>query len=113
MLGFSPYLIVKASHIFIVAQFVKPCSIGKSHCCHREGCIEPFQMVTEQKFSFSLQFPRDEDGEPLFDELICKSCVPQCLFLSKYPDLIISPSAVPDASTDPVEIVDKMDGSGI
>lgn len=60
-----------------------------------------------------LQFPREEDGDPLFDDLICKSCVPKCLFLSKYPDLVIAPSAIPDVSTDPVEIVDQMDGSGM
>lgn len=53
----------------------------------------------------SLQFPRDEDGEPIFDELICKSCVPLCTFLSKYADIVISPSAVPDESADPVEDV--------
>lgn len=61
----------------------------------------------------ALQFPRDEDGEPLFDELICKSCVPKCQFLSKYPDLIIPPSAVPDALAEAVEIIDKIDGSDI
>lgn len=58
------------------------------------------------KFSSLLQFPRDEDGEPIFDELICKSCVPLCSFLSKYPDFVITPSAVPDESTDPVENVE-------
>jgi len=75
--------------------------------------LSPVSWLLDQTFSCLLQFPRDEDGEPLFDELICKSCVPKCLFLSKYPDLIIAPSAVPDASAEAVEIVDKMDGSGI
>lgn len=70
-------------------------------------------LVTQTTFPCLSQFPRDEDGEPLYEELICKSCVPKCLFLSKYPDSIIAPSAVPDVSTDPVEIVDQMDGSGM
>lgn len=61
----------------------------------------------------TLQFPRDEEGEPTFDELICKSCVPQCPFLFKYPNFVVAPSAVPDASADHVEIVEQANGSGI
>lgn len=59
-----------------------------------------------------MQFPRDEEGEPIFDELICKSCVPKCSFLSKYPDFVIAPSAVPDVPTDTVEIVEHANGAG-
>jgi len=58
------------------------------------------------KFTSLLQFPRDEEGEPIFDELICKSCVPLCSFLSKNPEFVIAPSAVPDESTGPVEDVE-------
>ncbi|KAG0557373.1 hypothetical protein KC19_11G124500 [Ceratodon purpureus] len=61
----------------------------------------------------TLQFPRDEEGEPLFDEVICNSCVPKCPFLSKYPDVVIAPATVLDASTDPVEIVEQTHGSGV
>ncbi|KAG0608045.1 hypothetical protein M758_8G073600 [Ceratodon purpureus] len=60
----------------------------------------------------TLQFPRDEEGEPIFDELICKSCVPKCSFLSKYPDFVIAPSVVPDVSTDPVD-VEQANGAGM
>lgn len=88
--------------------------VGTKRCCHHVGYIKTSSDVGYlTNFPCLLQFPRDEDGEPLFDELICKSCVPQCQFLSNYPDLIIAPSAVPDVSTDPAEIVDQMDGSGI
>jgi hypothetical protein len=60
-----------------------------------------------------LQIPRDEEGELIFDELICSSCVPQCPFLSKYPGVVIAPATVPDVSTDAVEIVEQTNGSGI
>ena len=64
------------------------------------------------RLSCLLQFPRDDEGEPIFDELICKSCVPKCSFLSKYYGFVIAPSAAPDVSADPVEIVDRANGAG-
>ncbi|KAL3693423.1 hypothetical protein R1sor_007074 [Riccia sorocarpa] len=44
----------------------------------------------------SLQVPRDDEGEPAFDELICQSCISRCSFLENYPDLFVSPSEVDD-----------------
>ncbi|CAM6128715.1 unnamed protein product [Calypogeia fissa] len=37
----------------------------------------------------SYQVPRDDEGEPSFDELVCPSCVGQCSFLSQYQDLLV------------------------
>ncbi|OAE31161.1 hypothetical protein AXG93_3617s1000 [Marchantia polymorpha subsp. ruderalis] len=47
------------------------------------------------------EVPRDEDGEPTFDELICQSCVRRCSFLEEYPELIASPVEVEDDEAPP------------
>ncbi|KAG6547870.1 hypothetical protein Mapa_010690 [Marchantia paleacea] len=49
----------------------------------------------------NLQVPRDEDGEPTFDELICQSCVRRCSFLEEYPELIAPPVEVEDDEAPP------------
>ncbi|EFJ18773.1 hypothetical protein SELMODRAFT_177978 [Selaginella moellendorffii] len=49
----------------------------------------------------SEKVPRDEDNEPLFDELICQNCVGRCSFLFRYQELLIPPG-IPD-ETHPVE----------
>lgn len=41
----------------------------------------------------TLQLPRDDEGEPTFEEIICQACVPRCSFLSKYPEVLIQPIA--------------------
>ncbi|KAL8196281.1 hypothetical protein R6Q57_025281 [Mikania cordata] len=35
-----------------------------------------------------LQIPRDEEGEPLYEDLICHMCSPICSFLTLYPQTI-------------------------
>lgn len=52
-------------------------------------------------FASLWQVPRDEDGEPTFDELICQSCVRRCSFLEEYPELIASPVEVEDDEAPP------------
>ena len=35
-----------------------------------------------------LQIPRDEEGEPLYEDFICHKCSPVCYFLKLYPETI-------------------------
>lgn len=49
-----------------------------------------------------LQVPRDEEGEPTFDELICPACVPKCSFVSKYQRYVVAPMSAPTTGIDPV-----------
>ncbi|KAL2633808.1 hypothetical protein R1flu_005287 [Riccia fluitans] len=44
----------------------------------------------------NLQIPRDDEGEPVFDEVICQSCISRCSFLEDYPQLFVSPPEVED-----------------
>uniref|UniRef100_A0A0D9WQV1 UBR-type domain-containing protein n=1 Tax=Leersia perrieri TaxID=77586 RepID=A0A0D9WQV1_9ORYZ len=34
------------------------------------------------------EIPRDEEGEPIYEDFICQKCSPQCYFLKLYPDSI-------------------------
>ncbi|XP_038973441.1 putative E3 ubiquitin-protein ligase UBR7 [Phoenix dactylifera] len=38
------------------------------------------------------QIPRDEEGEPLYDEFICQECAASCCFLKLYPISILASS---------------------
>ncbi|CAK9868151.1 unnamed protein product [Sphagnum jensenii] len=61
----------------------------------------------------SLQYPKDEEGEPLYDELVCQACVPRCSFISQYPKALIPPSSViDDVAEDPVEAVEPVTSRG-
>ncbi|KAH8933121.1 hypothetical protein BDL97_18G013600 [Sphagnum fallax] len=40
----------------------------------------------------SLQYPKDEEGEPVYDELVCQACVSCCSLISQYPKALIPPS---------------------
>ncbi|CAA6671560.1 unnamed protein product [Spirodela intermedia] len=42
----------------------------------------------------SGEVPRDEEGEPLYDEFICQNCSVPCSFLNLYPASIWAPSRV-------------------
>ena len=42
-----------------------------------------------------FQVPRDDEGEPLYEELICPSCTTSLDFLSYYDELLVS---IPDSS---------------
>jgi E3 ubiquitin-protein ligase UBR7 len=60
-----------------------------------------------------LQYPKDEEGEPLYDELVCQACVPRCSFISQYPKSLIPPSSViDDVAEDPVEAVEPVTSRG-
>jgi hypothetical protein len=62
---------------------------------------------------FMLQVPRDEEGEPTFDELICPACVPKCSFVSKYQRYVVAPMSAPTTGTDPVVNKEEVNMSGM
>ncbi|CAA0838809.1 PHD finger protein-related [Striga hermonthica] len=39
-----------------------------------------------------LKIPRDEEGEPLYEDFICQGCAKLCSFLSYYPQIISAPN---------------------
>ncbi|KAL5727027.1 RING-type E3 ubiquitin transferase [Ranunculus cassubicifolius] len=48
------------------------------------------------------EIPRDEEGEPTYEDFICQGCEKKCSFLSLYPPTIWAPVLKPDnASADP------------
>lgn len=60
-----------------------------------------------------LQVPRDEEGEPVFDELICAACVPKCSFVSKYQKYIVAPMSAPTTGIEPVVNKEEVNMSGM
>lgn len=50
-------------------------------------------------FNFELQIPRDEEGEPLYEDLICHMCSPICSFLTIYPQTIWAAHQQPNTAT--------------
>uniref|UniRef100_A0A0A9EC26 PHD-type domain-containing protein n=1 Tax=Arundo donax TaxID=35708 RepID=A0A0A9EC26_ARUDO len=44
------------------------------------------------------EIPRDEEGEPLYEDFICHKCSPVCCFLKLYPDTIWASSTQNSAS---------------
>ena len=57
---------------------------------------------------FVLQIPRDEEGEPLYEDFICKACSAVCSFLSQYPSSIWAVGRQSDTSMD---VSNKIDAS--
>ncbi|XP_076882738.1 uncharacterized protein LOC143531297 [Bidens hawaiensis] len=45
------------------------------------------------------KIPRDEEGEPLYEDLICHMCSPICSFLTLYPKTIFASHQQPDSAT--------------
>lgn len=45
-----------------------------------------------------LQIPRDDEGEPLYEDFICKACSEVCFFLKLYPEVIWAAGKQPDAT---------------
>lgn len=48
---------------------------------------------------FALQIPRDEEGEPLYEDFICKTCSAICSFLTPYPRTIWAAGGKRDDAT--------------
>ncbi|KGN50016.1 putative E3 ubiquitin-protein ligase UBR7 [Cucumis sativus] len=54
------------------------------------------------------EIPRDEEGEPLYEDFICKACSAVCSFLSQYPSSIWAVGRQSDTSMD---VSNKIDAS--
>lgn len=69
------------------------------------------------ELTFLLQVPRDEEGEPLYEEFICQVCSEVCSFLSLYPQTIMAASKQSAANTSEetslVENASLADGSNV
>lgn len=45
-----------------------------------------------------IQIPRDDEGEPLYEDFICKACSEVCFFLKLYPEVIWVAGKQPNAT---------------
>ena len=45
-------------------------------------------IIIYQNYFLVLQIPRDEEGEPFYEDFICKTCSAVCSFLTLYPKTI-------------------------
>ncbi|KAI3727725.1 hypothetical protein L6452_16343 [Arctium lappa] len=57
-------------------------------CCICEDWFHEEHLGLES----SNEIPRDEEGEPLYEELICQMCSKTCSFLYLYPPTILAPN---------------------
>ena len=75
-------------------------------CCLCEDWFHEEHLGLES----SDEIPRDEEGEPLYEDFICKACSEVCFFLKLYPDVIWvagkQPNATVQASKDKGILVD-------
>lgn len=69
-------------------------------CCVCEDWFHEEHIGLES----SHEIPRDEEGEPLYEDFICQSCSANCSFLKEYPQAIMAArrhcDATPNASKD-------------
>lgn len=56
-----------------------------------------------------IKIPRDEDGEPLYEDLICHICSPLFSFLNLYPQSIHASNNTPQNTTTPSKLKAIMD----
>lgn len=57
-------------------------------------------ILLDHIYLFVPQIPRDEEGEPLYEDFICKACSAVCSFLSHYPSSIWAVGRPSDSSLD-------------
>jgi E3 ubiquitin-protein ligase UBR7 len=55
-------------------------------------------IISYQNYLLVLQIPRDEEGEPLYEDFICKTCSTVCSFLTLYPKTIQAAGGKGDAT---------------
>ncbi|XP_071730676.1 uncharacterized protein [Rutidosis leptorrhynchoides] len=65
-------------------------------CCICEDWFHEAHLSVE----CTKEIPRDEDGEPLYEDLICHMCSSICSFLHLYPQTIFAPHQQPNTATD-------------
>ncbi|XP_022958642.1 putative E3 ubiquitin-protein ligase UBR7 isoform X1 [Cucurbita moschata] len=69
-------------------------------CCMCEDWFHEEHLGLSSIDEFLLQIPRDEDGEPLYEDFICSTCSAVCSFLSQYPSSIWAVGRPSDISLD-------------
>ncbi|KAE9596522.1 hypothetical protein Lal_00007619 [Lupinus albus] len=65
-------------------------------CCLCEDWFHEEHLGLES----SDEFPRDDEGEPLYEDFICKACSEVCFFLKLYPEVIRASGKQPDATVE-------------
>ncbi|KAJ6943655.1 hypothetical protein NC652_009189 [Populus alba x Populus x berolinensis] len=65
-------------------------TLATAYCC--------VESTTKRFAYFRLQIPRDEEGEPLYEDFICKTCSTVCSFLTLYPKTIRAAGGKGDAT---------------
>lgn len=70
-------------------------------CCICEDWFHEEHLGLES--TNEIQIPRDEEGEPLYEDLICHLCSPICSFLNLYPQTIFALHKQHDTATNSKE----------
>ncbi|OIW11115.1 hypothetical protein TanjilG_22922 [Lupinus angustifolius] len=65
-------------------------------CCLCEDWFHEEHLGLES----SDEIPRDDEGEPLYEDFICKACSEVCFFLKLYPEVIWASGKQPDATVE-------------
>ncbi|XP_010448649.1 PREDICTED: putative E3 ubiquitin-protein ligase UBR7 [Camelina sativa] len=55
-------------------------------CCLCEDWFHEEHLGFKPSDSVGSQIPRDEEGEPIYEDFICQNCSPLCSFLTLYPE---------------------------
>ncbi|EOA16672.1 hypothetical protein CARUB_v10004861mg [Capsella rubella] len=55
-------------------------------CCLCEDWFHEEHLGLKPSDSVGSQIPRDEEGEPIYEDFICQNCSPLCSFLTRYPE---------------------------
>nr|AFK33871.1 unknown [Medicago truncatula] len=63
-------------------------------CCLCEDWFHEEHLGLES----SDEIPRDEEGEPLYEDFMCKACSEVCFFLKLYPEVILVAGKQPNAT---------------
>lgn len=63
-------------------------------CCLCEDWFHEEHLGLES----SDEIPRDEEGEPLYEDFMCKACSEVCFFLKLYPEVILVAGQQPNAT---------------
>lgn len=67
---------------------------------------------TSDHLSIVKQIPRDEEGEPLYEDFICQGCAVACSFLTCYPQIFSTSNPSDSMKEKAVETSKVYDGNG-
>ncbi|KAL1222585.1 hypothetical protein V5N11_018953 [Cardamine amara subsp. amara] len=68
-------------------------------CCICEDWFHEEHLGLKPSDSLASQIPRDEEGEPVYEDFICQNCSPVCSFLALYPEKLWVASQVYSAAS--------------